>query len=140
MIERSDVVAQTSAGLGERQTRQRDMVFDTIVRAAGPLTVRQIHERAGREVDSLGIATVYRTLKLLTEAGQLRTVLMPDGETRYEPADRGHHHHFHCRVCDEVFDLDVCPVTIPRKSNFAGGYRVEHHEVTLHGVCPSCPL
>ncbi len=138
MAKQSDTTASV-VGIGERHTRQRDVVFGVIVRAAGPLTVAQIHERAAREVESLGIATVYRTLKLLAASGQLRTVLMPDGETRYEPADRGHHHHFHCRVCDQVFDLEVCPVTIPRQSNFAGGYRVESHEVTLHGVCPACP-
>lgn len=123
---------------GQRQTRQRDAILDAILGSAGPLTVQEIHERAQERVPGLGIATVYRALKLLLEAGQVQQVVLPTGETRYEPAELGHHHHFHCRVCDSVYDLDACPVEIPRNEPYAGGFFVEDHEVTLYGTCPAC--
>lgn len=123
---------------GQRQTRQRDAILEVIQESAGPLTVQEIHDRGQERVSGLGIATVYRTLKLLQEARLIRTVVLPTGDPRYEPAELGHHHHFHCRVCDNVFDLDECPVEIPRDRTLGGGFRVEDHEVTLYGTCPGC--
>jgi Fur family ferric uptake transcriptional regulator len=124
------------SGLGQRQTRQRDEIVAVIERAAGPLTVPEILERSQLTVPGLGIATVYRTLKLLQESGKIQTVILPCGETRYESSGLGHHHHFHCRVCDEVFDLASCPVAAP--TDIAPGFVVESHELTLYGVCERC--
>ena len=126
------------ANLGQRQTRQRDVIVDVIRRAAGPLTVPEILERAQKKVPGLGIATVYRTIKLLQEGGQIQTVILPTGETRYESTGLGHHHHFHCRVCDEVFDLEACPVSLPPDQPLGNGFVVESHELTLYGVCGDC--
>jgi Fur family transcriptional regulator, ferric uptake regulator len=124
--------------LGQRRTRQREVIVRVIERATGPLTVPQILERAQEDLPALGVATVYRTLKLLQEARQVETVILPTGETRYEAADIGHHHHFHCRRCDEVFDLSACPVSVPADREVERGYLVERHELTLYGLCPAC--
>jgi len=135
IFQKKEVAARAS--LGQRQTQQRDAILEVITRAAGPLTVTEILDRAQTRVPGLGIATVYRTLKLLLDGGRIQTVILPSGETRYESAGLGHHHHFHCRSCDEVFDLEGCPVQVPRGS-YEGGYTVEDHELTLYGTCPSC--
>jgi Fur family transcriptional regulator, ferric uptake regulator len=126
------------ASLGQRQTRQRDQIVSVIRAASGPLTVQEILERAQQELPGLGVATVYRTLNLLQEAGQVNTVILPTGETRYEMSDIGHHHHFQCRVCQQVYDLDHCPVSVPDGASLGKGYVVENHELTLYGVCPAC--
>lgn len=123
---------------GQRKTRQRDAILDVIRESAGPLTVQEIHDRGQERVSGLGIATVYRTLKLLQEARLIHTVVLPTGDPRYEETELGHHHHFHCRVCDSVFDLDECPVEIPHDRTLGGGFHVEDHEVTLYGTCPGC--
>jgi Fur family transcriptional regulator, ferric uptake regulator len=127
----------THPQLGQRQTRQRDTIVEVIRESAGPLTVQEILERAQDRVPGLGIATVYRTVKLLLEGDRIQTVILPSGETRYESAGLGHHHHFHCRRCQEVFDLESCPVHVPRGA-YEGGYLVEDHELTLYGTCPAC--
>jgi Fur family transcriptional regulator, ferric uptake regulator len=123
--------------LGQRRTRQRETIETVIREAGGPLTVQEILERAQEEIPGLGIATVYRTINLLQEAEQIHTVVLPSGESRYEPVGRGHHHHFQCRVCNGVFDLHECPMELPKKP-LAGGFVVEDHEVTLYGRCPGC--
>jgi Fur family ferric uptake transcriptional regulator len=102
------------------------------------LTVEEIHEQAQHLVDHLGIATVYRTVKLLLEFGEIQAVVLPDGRSRYEPSDREHHHHFHCRQCERVFDLAGCRVRLPKDDVLPGGFRVEEHELTLTGTCPNC--
>lgn len=123
--------------LGQRRTRQRQVIEEVIHAAAGPLTVNEIHERASADIDGLGIATVYRTLKLLLEGDRIQTVILPTGETRYESTGLGHHHHFHCRSCDLVFDLETCPVSVPR-GRYEAGFVVDDHELTLYGTCPAC--
>ncbi|CAN5847834.1 Fur family transcriptional regulator [soil metagenome] len=124
--------------LGQRKTRQRDEISEVIRSAQGPLTVQEIYERTQQSVPGLGIATVYRTLNLLQEAEQIQTVILPTGETRYEMSGLGHHHHCHCRSCNEVYDLDDCPVTVQTGAAVGEGFVVETHELTLYGLCPEC--
>jgi Fur family ferric uptake transcriptional regulator len=123
---------------GRRNTRQRDVIGRVIREAAGPLTVPEIHQRAQQEIPELGIATVYRAVKQLREAADVQLVVLPTGETRFEPANRGHHHHFHCRVCDRVYDLETCPVPVPAGREIEDGFIVERHELTFYGVCRAC--
>jgi len=124
--------------VGNRNTKQRDAILATIREAEGPLTVPEIHDRAQADAENLGRATVYRTIRILLDQGDIASVVLPDGQTRYEASDLGHHHHFRCRACDQVFDLDICPLSIPQGTRLPGGFRVEDHEITLYGLCPAC--
>jgi Fur family transcriptional regulator, ferric uptake regulator len=128
----------TRPALGQRQTRQRDRIFHVIRDAQGPLTVQEILERAQMDLPGLGIATVYRTVNLLQQSRLISTVILPTGETRFELSGLGHHHHFQCRSCQEVFDLEHCPVTIPHQPLANDGFVVESHDLTLYGLCPAC--
>lgn len=124
--------------LGQRQTRQRDAIFQVIEKTAGPLAVGEIHQRAKKSLPNLGIATVYRALKLMLESRQIQQVNMPSGETRYESALLGHHDHFQCRRCHKVFDLNICPLGLKAGTTLPGGFVVEDHEMTLFGLCAHC--
>ena len=122
----------------QRNTRQREAILEVILAAEGPLTVAGIRERCRQSVPRLGLATVYRTIGLLRETGSIIEVLLPGEEPHFEPAHRGHHHHFCCRACNRVFELETCPVGIPAGSVLPGGFRVEDHHLTLYGLCASC--
>lgn len=124
--------------MAERKTRQRAAILAAIRESEGPLSVSEVHERASRELPRLGIATVYRALGALRESGEILTVSLPGEEARYEPVGRGHHHHFRCRRCEQIFDLEVCPVGIPEGTTLPGGYRVEDHHLTFYGSCAQC--
>jgi len=121
-----------------RRTKQRDAILKEILSAEGPLSVNEIHGRASGTLPGLGIATVYRTIKALREEGEVSVVELPGEEPRYEPAGRGHHHHFRCLSCEQTFDLEVCPVGIPSGTMLPGGYRVDDHNLTLYGRCSEC--
>jgi len=124
--------------LGQRQTSQRDAIVAVIEASNGPLTVQQIHEEAKKTLNRLGIATVYRNIKLLIESHQIHSIVLPDGQTRYESANLGHHDHFRCRKCDKIFDLPQCPMELPAGLKLPGGFVVQDHELTLYGICPTC--
>jgi Fur family ferric uptake transcriptional regulator len=55
---------------------------------------------------------------------------------RYEPTDRGHHHHFLCRACDEVFDIHGCAEGVAKLA--PPGFDLQGHEITLYGQCSDC--
>lgn len=123
---------------GQRQTRQRALVFDVIKAAPGPLTVQEIHEEVGKVMPRTGIATIYRTVKLLHESRWIQDVTLPSGETRYESAELGHHHHFQCEKCGRVFDIDHCPSGLKSGTELPGGFLLHTHEITMFGLCPKC--
>jgi Fur family transcriptional regulator, ferric uptake regulator len=120
----------------ERETRQKSAIRALIEKSRNPLLPNEILERAQQAVTGLGMATIYRNLKALVEAGEVRAVELPGEPTRFESAHLGHHHHFQCRVCGKVFDVQSCPGNLadlaPR------GFIVERHELTLYGQCLAC--
>jgi Fur family ferric uptake transcriptional regulator len=126
------------ASLGQRHTRQRDAILQAITEAKGPVSIQQILGRAQRALGTLGIATVYRTLNLLLASNRIKTVILPDGQTCYERSGLGHHDHFQCRRCKNVYDLEVCPLHLASGTIIPGGFMVEDHEMTLYGLCPAC--
>ena len=91
---------------------------------------------ASAAVPGLGIATVYRNLKLLVEEGDLRAVALPGENLRYEVAGPHHHHHFQCRRCQRVFDVHACPGDLAGLA--PAGFVVQDHELTLYGLCSEC--
>lgn len=120
----------------QRRTQQRDAIQDALKRADRPLSPQEIHESAGRDVENLGLATVYRNVKAMVDGGWLRTVDLPGAPSRYELADKEHHHHFHCNRCDRVFEVDDCPGSLQGLA--PEGFQAESHEIILYGRCPEC--
>ena len=120
----------------ERNTRQRRAILDAISRADRPLLPQEVLESAQHLAAGLGIATVYRNLKLLVQEGQVQAVNLPGENPRFEPAGHQHHHHFQCRQCERVFDVHACPGDLGRLA--PQGFIVEDHDLTLYGRCKEC--
>jgi Fur family ferric uptake transcriptional regulator len=120
----------------ERATRQNTAIREAIEAAGRPLSPTEVLDEARRHVAALGLATVYRNLKSLVDAGAIQVVTLPGEVARYELAQQRHHHHFRCDVCQRVFDVHQCP------GDLAGlappGFAVSRHEITLYGQCSDC--
>jgi Fur family transcriptional regulator, ferric uptake regulator len=122
--------------LERRTTKQKEAIKAVLAGEGGPLLPDEIHVLAQKAVPSLGIATVYRSLKSLQDEGLVCCVEIPGHAPRYERADKGHHHHFHCQKCHAVFDLEKCVEGL--KKLVPSGFQVTSHEITLHGLCKTC--
>ena len=122
--------------LERRTTKQKEAIKSVLATQEGPLLPDEIHNLALKDVPSLGIATVYRSLKTLQEEGLVSWVEIPGQAPRYERSDKGHHHHFLCQKCHTVFDLEKCVEGI--KKLVPAGFQVTDHEITLHGLCKAC--
>ena len=123
----------------KRQTAQRRAILDALAHAPGPLTPQEVLDAARTSHAGLGLATVYRNLGSLEADGEVVPVHLPGESARFEVSGRGHHHHFSCETCGNVFELTAtCPVTVLEGATLPGGFAVKHHELTLYGLCPEC--
>lgn len=120
----------------ERDTSQRRAIRKVFSEIDRPLSPQEVLDEAQGLVPRLGIATVYRTLKSMTDQGFLTAVELPGQPQRYEVAGKKHHHHFNCRKCGRVFELDGCPGNIARM--VPAGFQLEDHEIFLFGRCSDC--
>ncbi len=119
-----------------RMTRQRRAILDAFGRVGRPLSPKEVVEEAGRDVDNINLATVYRNLKALVENGELIAVEVVGQPPRYEPTGLAHHHHFLCESCDRVYDLPGCAGTFDRLA--PKGSTVADHALMLTGSCDEC--
>lgn len=124
------------ASFPRRQTRQRAAIRAVLETASRPLSIAEILALAQRAVPGLGIATVYRTVGALVEEGVLAPVAIGGEAPRYEVGGRGHHHHFRCRRCARVFEVEGCLPEIQRLA--PPDFLVEDHDIVLSGLCPEC--
>ena len=92
-----DLIA-TIEDSGFRLTTPRQQVVDSIEDQAEAFTAEDLCD----SVPGVGRATVYRTIKLLVDAGALCKLAMPDGAPKYSLARVGHHHHTVCVKCGKV--------------------------------------
>lgn len=120
----------------QRDTQQRRVLRNVLVKAERPLSPHEILEQAQAEMPRLGIATVYRNVKAMVEEGSLQTVEIPGEGLRYEIAGKEHHHHFYCRSCTRVFEVEGCPGNLKRLA--PQDFQVDSHLLVLYGQCPHC--
>ena len=120
----------------ERNTRQRHAIRHALEQAGRPLSPHELLAASQSEVPGLGIATVYRAIKSLLEEKEIVEVPMPGAIPRYESAHTEHHHHFHCRSCDKVYEVANCPVDL--RQGIPKGFKVEGHDLTITGLCAVC--
>ncbi len=122
-----------------RPTRQRRAILQAVAAEERPVSAQDLHSRLRRRGESAGLATVYRTLQALADAGVLRTFSTPTGEVAYKVCEPGHHHHLICTRCGRVEEIPSCEVedwaTSVAKRR---GFTVSSHQADIYGVCARC--
>ncbi len=136
-------VAGTAEGKGltvQRMTRQRQAVLAELERVDDFRSAQQIFEDLGTVGNRVGLATVYRNLQTLAEAGELDVLRAQDGENLYRMcAVHTHHHHLVCRRCGHTEDIEPGGLEAWLTSVAAThGYTAIEHSVEVFGLCASC--
>jgi Fur family ferric uptake transcriptional regulator len=125
---------------GLRSTEQRRLIVDVFFDQSEHITIDELLEQVRAQDPRVGYATVYRTLKLLVEAGVVHELRFGDGFTRYELADEeAHHDHLICLECGSITEFEE-PMIEELQQRIAAryGFSVQDHKHELYGVCAEC--
>lgn len=123
---------------GMRVTKQRVAVLDVV--GANPHASAAMVLAAIEDIlPGMSHQAVYDCLAQLTEAGLLRRLTVDGGPALYETRVDDNHHHFVCRGCGLVADIDCAVGSAPclspvKKTRFM----VDEAEITFRGLCPAC--
>lgn len=124
----------------QRMTRQRAAVSDLLARTDDFRTAQQLHEMLRAQGESVGLATVYRTMQTLAESGDVDVLRNAEGESLYRQCVRTeHHHHLVCRSCGRTEEIDAASV-----ERWAASVGAKHafidieHTAELFGTCADC--
>ncbi len=130
---------------GFRMTSQREAVLKTVQICEGEhLTVEEIYDRTRSAAPEIGIATVYRTLQLLTDIGYLSREYLGDNTVRYEinhEEEHHAHHHMVCLSCGTITEAkgDLMNA-IEELLQTQYGFEIVDHRIQFLGYCAGCQL
>ena len=125
---------------GLKNTPQRRRIVKIFFRSGKHLSTEELYEQVKAEENGIGQATVYRTLKLLCEAGLAKEQHFGETTARYEPIeDDSHHDHLICTMCGkniEVMDEEI----EQRQEELAKncGFILTSHRMVMYGLCGDC--
>jgi len=125
---------------GLRSTSQREAILNAFIEAGQHLSADELYARVKKSHKSIGYATIYRTLKLLSEAGLAEERRFEDGFTRFEYKNPNtHHDHLICTGCGNIFEfenesIEALQQDVARKN----GFKVQSHKLEIYGLCAAC--
>lgn len=122
-----------------RITPQRLAILQTLASSCCHPSVEQIFEKVKRDFPTTSIATVYKTVSLLKEMGELIEFSFGDGSNHYDGRDPSPHPHFICRSCHRIEDIEIPELAyIGRHLATCGDYRIDAYQLNCWGLCPAC--
>ena len=132
-------VNQTTPSM-TRNTRQRGEVLALLRDVEGFHSAQQLHQMLLARQARVGLTTVYRTLQLLVETGEIDSTRLPGGEQLYRRCSQSkHHHHLVCRNCGRTVE-----VAGPAVERWADQLAAQHgftdvgHTLEIFGTCAAC--
>jgi Fur family ferric uptake transcriptional regulator len=125
---------------GLRSTDQRRLIVETFFKAPNHVSIEELLAQVRSQDPKVGYATVYRTLKLLTECGVAFERRFGDGLARYELADdASHHDHLICIDCGAIVEFEENRIeSLQEAVAQEHGYELRSHKHELYGVCGDC--
>lgn len=121
----------------ERHSKSRDVIYETLASTKSHPDAEWVYEQARLKSPGLGIATVYRNLKRLSEEGKIVIIETNNGSVHYDACVLPHAH-FICEKCGKIIDIDFPEV--PFNEAEKAGFKVKRGKVILYGDCPCCKV
>src|SRR5438477_5595073 len=140
MTEEQEVFYKHIQKKGLKRTAQRDLILDVFLHTEGHMSGEDLYRLVHDEDPSVGQTTVYRTLRLLTDAGLAREVRFGDGRAHYEHNYKHEHHdHMICSECGKIIEF-YSPELEAIQDAMAAKYKFQltEHLLRMIGICADC--
>ena len=122
----------------QRFSKKREAIYACLCGTQVHPSADWIYRELRPDYPDLSLATVYRNLIQLKEAGMIQSVGVVDGQERFD-ADLHPHSHLVCSRCGSVRDLEIrLPERLTRDTEEQSGWKVTGTSVRLTGICPQC--
>ncbi|MDR1766844.1 MAG: transcriptional repressor [Propionibacteriaceae bacterium] len=121
----------------ERNTKQGQAIHQVVAGLRQFHTAQEIHAQLRALGEAIGLATVYRRLQAMAEAGEVDAIRAPDGQWAYRACSSGHHHHLICRKCGQTVEIAIDEAWLDSLAA-EHGYTQLQHELELYGLCAKC--
>jgi len=122
----------------KRKSQQREAILGVIKNSTGHPSAEWIYQQVRCKLPDIGLATVYRNLKMLKESGHVLELPGIKGAARFD-GNISPHCHFFCDNCGKILDLNELPdilhdyhITPP------SGALLTRYSLELGGLCPDC--
>ena len=128
-----------SAAPGSRPTRQRRAVAAALASFEDFRTAQELHAAIAESGENVGLATVYRHVQALADAGEVDALRTESGEVAYRSCSATHHHHLVCRGCGRTVEVEG-PAVERRADGVAAqhGFTDVSHTLEIFGRCAGC--
>lgn len=127
---------------GYRVTAQRAILLETIAHNHGHLNVQEIYQEARQRLPGLNLATVYRTVDSLRDAGLIDWYAPGSEPMQFALRDHENPHgHLVCQKCGTVSELDLSLAqNFQERVRQATGFQIDGSHLTFQGLCPRCSV
>ena len=122
-----------------RITPQRIAVLKVLASSKGHPSVEQIYAEVKKDFPTTSLATVYKTIALLKELGEVLELGFADLSSRYDGKKPYPHPHLICTVCRKIIDPDLESLErVTRELTSDTGFQIITHRLDFFGICPDC--
>jgi len=136
-MHRTEELCDRFRSLGLKVTPQRRHIFQVLEGNDSHPSADELYNKVKVSMPDISLATVYNTLRELVELGEVRSLDLGEGRSRYDP-DTGSHHHLACVCCRAVVDVACDTHALELAPEQRNGHRILGADVTFYGVCPAC--
>ncbi len=136
---RLDYMVERLKENGFRITPQRIAILGILANSCEHPGVEQIYREVIKKFPTTSLATVYKTVTLLKELGEVMEIAFGDGSNRYDGKNPRPHPHIMCVKCKSITDPDLSSLNeMSKELSEETGYKIVSHRLDFFGVCPNC--
>jgi Fur family peroxide stress response transcriptional regulator len=136
---RLETIIKALRDKGYRLTPQRLAMLRIIAKSAGHPSAEQIYEQIKVDFPTTSLATIYKTLSLLKDIGEVLELNLASVGSRYDGNRPYPHPHVICTRCGQILDPEMAGMTeVSKEMARQTGFKITHHQLNFFGLCPQC--
>jgi Fur family peroxide stress response transcriptional regulator len=124
---------------GYRLTPQRIAILKILAASTGHPSVYQVYDSVKADFPTTSLATVYKTVTLLKEMGEILELGFGNDGNRYDGNKPYPHPHLVCVKCKKIIDPEVVALgELSQQVAQMTGFQITGHRLDFYGICPQC--